>query len=120
MNKQQIFDVVVHHAIKQHSKAMNVYERCQYHAEDGSQCFVGALIPKSAYHPDMESRGITYMIQVYPVLIPIVLPTNMEFNLAISFMETLQKIHDTSEVIFWGEKLRKFANDYGLKFINEK
>ena len=120
MNQQQIFDVVVHHAINQHSKAMAHSGRCKYLAEDGKQCFVGVLIPRDTYHPDMESKGVRFLTRKFPKVIPLVLPTDMEFNRAISFMEQLQQIHDSTQVIFWDEGLRKMATKHGLKFMEKE
>jgi len=120
MNKQAIFDVIVNHAIKQHTRAMDDSERCQYLTEDGNKCFVGVLIPRHMYSSDMEGTGVGYVIKPYPSLIPIILPTDMALQYGIEFMENLQKIHDHTLVIFWGEDLRKFADDYGLKFMDDE
>ena len=120
MNQQQIFDVVVMHAINQHSKALTNMDRCNYLAEDGTKCFVGILIPKEDYLDTMENKGVDYLLQENRTLIPFVVPSDMAYHLGISFLESLQQIHDTILIIFWGEELRKVATKYGLKFMQEE
>ena len=120
MNQQQIFDVVVMHALKQHSKAMGDMDRCKYLADDGTKCFIGILIPQEAYLDKMENKGAQFLLKENRTLIPLLVPSDMAYHLGVSFLESLQQIHDTILVIFWGEELRKVATKYGLKFMQEE
>lgn len=57
MNRQEIFDTALAHLRSQGKPSLIKKEgniSCQYRDLDGNMCAVGALIPDSLYHPDME------------------------------------------------------------------
>ena len=117
MNKQQIFDTIVHSAINNPVKAIDNMGRCFYRGEEGTSCFIGKLIPNSTYKKSMEAKGVSHLCEEFPSLKPVVLPTDMEYSRGIKFMQDLQAIHDTEEIIFWGELLRKVAVKHKLLFM---
>ena len=120
MNKQTIFDIILNKAITKPEKAITKDGNCFYRHESGSKCFVGLLIPDTTYQPKMERKGVDFLCNSFPFLKPIILPTNMEYNRGIQFMEQLQSIHDNIHIIFWGEELRKLAKEHKLIFMEEK
>jgi hypothetical protein len=52
--KQQVFDQVVKHLLKQGKRAYQEGKGCRYRTDDGLKCAVGCLLPDAAYTPDME------------------------------------------------------------------
>ena len=57
MDKQAVYDAVRQHAVKQGSLAIEG-DYCRYRTTTGKKCFIGALIPNSAYTEGMEGVSI--------------------------------------------------------------
>lgn len=105
--KQEIFDKVSKHLLKQNKKALNrLVGGCAYRSRSGKlKCAAGCLIPDSEYHVSMEGQ----------------IARNLEFFddfgyslLEISLVDELQVIHDKSSPSRWKEKLQQCAKDHGL------
>ena len=66
MTKQEIFDKVAAHFAVQLAPAIDEEGNCQYRAEDGHKCAVGALIPDDAYDPKCESSVVEFLFERWP------------------------------------------------------
>lgn len=55
LTKQEIFDIVAVHLIKQGERAMNENGRCLYRSPDGKRCAAGKLMPDHLYKPFFEN-----------------------------------------------------------------
>ena len=113
MNAQEILNKVVTHAAKQNAKALRG-DRCSYRSDSG-QCFVGALIPNELYDIDMEDLRVKAVIDQFPKLKSVILPSNLKEDPARQFLEDLQHIHDRHDVTRWQVSLTNFAMKYQLK-----
>lgn len=107
MTKQAIFNKVYRHATTQKSKAMDSSGGYVYLAPNGAKCFIGCLISKRNYKPEMEGRGI-FVLKAQGLL-----PKHLEEHAL--FLSELQNIHDYSPLSVWKHKLARKAKDFGLK-----
>lgn len=121
MNKQEIFDYVSKHLLAQGRKSMipdTVKERgevCAYRSEDGaSMCAVGCLIREEDYHPNIEGDNVGDSQEVQARL----RNNNIDVDdeLTMSLLNSLQVIHDELDVHQWSHALRNLAEDCKLKF----
>ncbi len=66
MTKQEVFDVVAAHLLKQNRKATagNGSSRCLFKTPDGLKCAVGCLIKDENYTIQLEDRGIKTLIDM--------------------------------------------------------
>lgn len=90
MTRQEIFDKVAAHLIKQGCKSMNTEHRCLYRGQDGARCAVGIFIPDDAYKPEMEGLTAAQMSSTFPDALPAALRQD------IMFLSELQRAHDSS------------------------
>lgn len=58
MTNQEIFDTCLTHLRAQGQRALNDRGTCQYRADDGLKCAIGALIPDDKYNPNFERFGV--------------------------------------------------------------
>lgn len=110
MDKQEFFNKVVTHLLKQNKKS-GVPGQCKYRTEmDGEvlRCAIGACIPDDIYDERMEDRGIAEIMAEFPEVRPYLSDD-------VRFMIQLQQIHDRSYPKYWRLHLRFVARDYGLE-----
>lgn len=116
MNKQEIFDKVANHLLKQNERSekliaeLNGFEgtACMYRGPNGLKCAAGCLIPDELYNPSFELNTVcsNKMIKVFE-------------SLGISdseliFLNDLQLIHDCEQCKDWKSALTKRANQHNL------
>ena len=85
-------------------QAVNLEGDCCYRTPSGLKCAVGHLIPDELYHSNMEGET------------PSNLPTQIFPAIALSFLHSLQRVHDhadTPEVM--ETQLRLFAATHSLE-----
>ena len=89
MNKQEIFDTVSTHLIKQKRKSAvgGFGTTCYYHGPNGLKCAIGCLISDDVYNPKMEHQSVGGLINNFP-LIP------NYFKHDVQFLIALQNAHD--------------------------
>jgi len=59
LTKQETFDKVAVHLIKQGKQSVSGYSGgCAYRGDNGLRCAVGALIPDDLYDDEMDNEGI--------------------------------------------------------------
>lgn len=63
MNKQEIFDKVAAHLLKQKVAAVGEHGSCRYRGMNGTSCAVGCLIPDEHYKEDMEGYSVNVVIE---------------------------------------------------------
>lgn len=113
MDKQAIFNKVVGHARAQKCRSRDTRRGlCLYNKEleDGTvlHCFIGVLFPKGFYDPLMEGKSI-YQIwrQLQDAL-------NLSADTQ-GLLESLQTIHDDTDVLDWEQEFVSVAKGYGLE-----
>ena len=115
MNKQQIFDVVSAHLLKQGECSIGAVESkhgdvCAYRGASGLRCAIGVLIPDDLYSPEFEGSQLMDL--------PWKIKRAVGFNTAAkrTLLCTLQKVHDNVPSYCWDDALQYVAEDFGLKF----
>lgn len=110
MTKQEAFDEVVRHLVKQGKQAVDGTEICCYRYE-GRKCAIGALLPDHLYREEMENRTASALIDGYSDV------AEHFAGLGHFFLTALQGLHDHSCNWLNGFKLSaaaEFAAWHGL------
>lgn len=94
MNRQEVFDKVLNHLLKQGRKSVDSDGRCLYRAPNGDKCAIGCLIPDELYTPELEGNGANMPI-IEDVLHKIYPDVTDEDVL---FLLDLQDLHDTGMI----------------------
>lgn len=111
--KQEAFDKVVEHLIKQGKPSVDEFGSCQYHSEDGLKCAAGCLIKDSKLRKKVSGEW-EEACDTYPSL----------KNLApFDFVDRLQSIHDNGAYnrtlnswrFDWVTNMKELAKSYKLK-----
>ena len=132
MTRQQVFDKVYRHLLKQGEKAMDEQgEECVYRADNGCMCAIGCLILDEHYDPSFEGAGIPSRPLYEGVLANkhispkknniaklvtalkasgVPLETTEDF----AFLSELQTVHDEHNVEGWKEVLGLKARNNDL------
>jgi hypothetical protein len=117
MNKQEIFNKVASHLLKQNAKSEIFKESlnktvCAYRGENGLKCGIGILIPDEKYNPSLECNTVNNTnvlealedgIDIYEEEMP-------------TFLCRLQDIHDYNDTKNWKSSLKYFACQEGLNY----
>ena len=125
MTKQEIFNTVCEHLIKQNKRASD-NGNCVYRTAEGLKCAVGCLIKDEYYSPWFEEltmnhvragvRGDFVPIRVRSFIDALVnsgVPINDSET--VDLLQLLQKIHDGFDESRWKGKLRSLAILAGLQ-----
>lgn len=121
MKKQQFFDDVKTHLLKQMKKSINSDQQCQYTGPNGLRCAIGGLLPKSVETKNFESRAASALGGFQEVKKALAgYKINWEsprqpISNDCLFMDGLQYVHDTYEPDQWEEKLALFAKNKNLQ-----
>jgi hypothetical protein len=108
MNKQEIFNKVSAHLLRQGEGSLLPDGGCAYRGEHGLKCAIGVLIPDELYTPEIEDKDVHG------------LPSGLLESLGffgedeLTFLSGLQKIHDRFPPILWGTRLTAFAKVHNL------
>lgn len=117
MTKQEIFNKVKKHLLKQKVRAENKKGQCKYIMKDGRRCAIGCLLDKKAAESFYGGVGDLIRLQ-YPEFIAI-LPSDSQDKLErMEFLVELQSIHDHYTPKFWMGQLHTFAQRYDLTYGN--
>src|SRR3990167_10848904 len=116
MTKQEIFDKIALHLLRQNKKSVNKSGFCAYRGTNGLKCAAGCLIDDLEYKPEMEIHnfGMVFTtdngINVFDELLKNkpYLYDNLEL------IKTLQRIHDNHNVCEWKEELNYLAKRQNL------
>ena len=104
MTRQEIFDLVKTHLLKQNCKSQDQNGTCVYRSPDGRMCAAGPLIQD--YSPDLEYKIVLMM------------PTKCwKLGVAehLDMVRELQIVHDKCPVETWDSELKKVAGLYNLE-----
>ncbi len=113
MTKQEIFDKVVRHLMKQGKKSL-VDTKCAYRGADGASCAVGVLINDEHYDESIEGKRV-YSRRVIDALFKSgVNASEYDEDTALYMLSTLQHIHDWSEPSEWMSKFADCAYHNGV------
>lgn len=115
MDKQQIFDTVATHLLKQGKPALSAEGYCRYRTDDGLKCAVGVLIPDDKYDPKIEGYPVGDAGDV-GAMVRQALPFSTNPNL-INFLADLQFYHDNvlrTGLVKWKTAMRTMAHHEGL------
>ena len=110
MTKQQIFNKVARHLLKQNEQAM-VGTMCQYRAPGGLKCAIGALIPDAKYKQEFEGSVVGILDE--PESIAVRKAAGLKAN-QIALGKALQDVHDESDPANWIEQLMRVQKKFGL------
>lgn len=117
MNRQDVFDTVAEHLIQQGKAAVSNnnpdgFEYCKYRTADGCKCAVGALIPDSAYNPDIED------LIVADAKVQELLPFLLDDIVDETILSRLQLAHDRKlnhgGLLDWYEEMLQVAAKFDL------
>ncbi len=109
--KQETFDIVVRHLLKQGAKSIDETLICRYRGPNGSQCAVGCLIPDERYSERMEETTLVTELGFTEVGLLM-----QELGHCTDLCLQLQKIHDCEPPDSWLFELQELAKREGLKF----
>lgn len=102
LTKQEIFDTVKTHLLKQNARAINGI-MCKYRTDAGLKCAAGVLIKDEFYTPELESHSAKYSI------VQEALEKSGVSEDDIPFVIELQRIHDFKEIAEWPLELSLVA-----------
>lgn len=115
LTKQEIFNKVRDHLLKQGKRAMRGSRGCAYRTPTGLKCAAGCLILDEFYRPEFEGL-LAQSEAVKNALIESGVNTNNETTL--SLVQRLQDIHDDGALNpkkDWPGALTKVAHSFKLK-----
>jgi len=113
--RQQIFDQVARHLLKQGKRAVSAQGRCKYRTDDGLKCAAGCLISDEEYDSNFEMRGSWPSVVTYA--------SSTVTHVHEQFITELQRMHDKTPTLIeeidgvdFTARLSAFAQEYGLQF----
>lgn len=134
MSKQDVFNKVSTHLLKQKEVASNM-RGCAYRGikrneitdPDGNlsfvdvclKCAVGCLIPDSIYEPRMEGRGVDWLLKEYPKFkeqfqCEVIWNKGYVYDDSKDILTALQYVHDCRKVQEWKQELSAVAVVFGV------
>ena len=112
MTKQQIFNKVARHLLRQRKKA-EAGSICRYRTDDGLKCAVGVLIPNAKYKPEFEGSMIGISDETESDEIRKAAGISER---QIDLARALQNVHDDYEPEHWRQELADVAHNFGLNW----
>ena len=114
MNRQQVFDRVAAHLLRQNARSMrrDRGDMCAYRGAGGLQCAVGCLITDTAYVSTLEGLG-PFDASVRHALEKSGVPIDPDTS---ELLSDLQAVHDYEAPSAWRSQLTTLAAEYGLTF----
>lgn len=130
MNRQEVFEKVARHLLKQGRKSVHAKDGvCQLRGDGGRACAIGCLIADEHYDPSLEEGqpwSDWVMRAVIASGVDVDLDDGGEFDALDAtsdrrFLHELQRIHDGEEPEEWRDGLADFARRAGLSstFLSE-
>lgn len=112
MTRQELFDTVAEHLLKQNAKSerYDTWSKgplCAFRDEVGRTCAVGCLIPYGLIREADQCETI-HSPQIYAVLKELGLSEHLDL------LGALQRVHDMREPSAWRSSLRAVADKQGL------
>lgn len=110
--KQETFDTVAKHLLKQGREATNEEGECKYLTKDGLMCAAGCLIPRDKYKESFEGHIIGEYYDGEFDFSPAELLKSLGHD--ISLVIELQWVHDCKPLSHWPTNLVSLAKEHGL------
>lgn len=112
---QELFDTAANHLLEQMSTSEDERQTCRYRGPEGMKCAVGALIPDSAYIPEIENCDLTSLFSRFRDVLEEsgINPDSLETE---QLLSELQEVHDMYDPIYWSNALRQVAENFNLNF----
>ena len=107
MKRQEIFDTVTRHLLRQRRKSQAYDGTCLYRGPAGTKCAVGCLLTDEEASRCVEGQSPDGL------LVDGTLPSRLRRH--VGFLEELQPLHDDNEPSEWRELLCQLGRSYGLK-----
>lgn len=115
-NAQELFDTIIHHLRKQGQKSVSMDYApgytCRYRSPEGLKCPIGALIPDTEYHQDMEEKSFDVLLASGLLSQPF----QEEFHVHADLLRQLQHIHDHTYMEKWEDGFFLLAKKFNLKY----
>jgi len=109
MNRQEVFNKIYTHLLKQGRKS-GVTDKCKYRKGE-LRCAIGCLITDSAYNKILEGRGVPCeRVQTALRISGITLNPKTR-----QLLIECQSIHDTTHARTWKSQLQDLAKTFNLK-----
>jgi hypothetical protein len=113
MNKQQIFDTVIHHLRTQGIRATNAAGQCVYRGENGTKCAFGVLIPDALYKPEMEGVNAYSVCERNPELGRLFPP---DVRRLLSSLQSVHDMHGSFSGTDFECALKRIASEWRLTY----
>lgn len=111
MTKQQLFDRVASHLIRQNVRSVTEDGTCMYRGPNGLRCAIGCLIPDEKYHEDFEESTVSSEDRIRKA-------AGVRRGDELFLAQDLQFIHDSSiSGIEWPYRLRTVARKFNLSSV---
>jgi len=113
MNKQEIFNKVRDHLLKQNAKSLKKHSiHCAYRSDSGLKCAIGCLITDENYEAAHEGLGAEE--------VPVVQMVERSLDILIDpetsrLLYDLQDLHDNYNVDEWAYQFDVVADSFGLE-----
>lgn len=105
MTRQEIFDKVKAHLLKQNARSTGASGSCRYRGEHGRMCAVGCLISDAKYRTAMEGHAARDLRSWL----------SMPSPRTLALLDNLQDVHDGYEPRLWSIELADVAKRFGLR-----
>jgi hypothetical protein len=117
MTRQEVFDTVAAHLLKQNARSLidptDLDDPgCAYRGAAGLKCAVGCLIPDEVYKPSMEGIGMLGLLEAGAKWAPKLAYLHPHRFL----LADLQRVHDGDAPAEWPTQLARVAREYSLTF----
>ena len=112
MKKQEIFDKVATHLLKQGARSEVVFHGigilCRYRGAEGRTCAMGCLISDELYVKEMERMSVSQLMSEFPEIKKLLGTHNLKL------LGDLQFIHDIRNVSDWRAELEVLGRERHL------
>lgn len=117
MNKQEIFDRVKTHLLRQGKRSLGTVHSegrvPRYKNDEGLTCAIGYLLDPDAYSEEFEGQAVTEPMVEEALRKSGVVPENDDDY---ALLRDLQAVHDISPPEWWERKLWDIAQNFGLEW----
>lgn len=117
MNKQEIFDKVKTHLLRQGKKSLGTVRSegrvPRYKNDEGLTCAIGCLLDSDAYSEELEGRSVSEPMVEEALRKSGVVPEHVDDY---TLLRELQKVHDISPPEWWERKLWDVAQNFDLEW----
>ena len=107
MTRQELFDALVVHLLRQGERSYEEGKGCRYRGPNGLKCPVGAALSDLEYKPEMEGKSLLGMAQ--DGMLPPRLIEHMQL------LGVMQYVHDVFAVEKWRSAIQEAAMKLGLE-----